>query len=235
MGTNTIDFHPKNSPTLKKYIQETFMPEQKSKKEKQNELTIKKYHLGCGTTFLKNWINIGYWSHLENGGLFNIDGAILLNHDLRLGIPAEDSSLEAVYHSHLLEHLNYKEGLSFIAEIHRVMQPNGLHRIIIPDLEAYAKAYLSKDSILLEKYREHILKNDHEIYKTPASIFMGMLHNHEHKWGWDWETIKWALERQGFKDIKRTLFQESEFEDIENMEPYSPVRCLESLCVECRK
>lgn len=207
----------------------------KIKKSTPNKQEFNRYHLGCGTVFLKGWLNIGYWSHLENDGLFDIDGAILLNHDLRFGIPAENSSLEAVYHSHLLEHLNYKDALNFIAEIYRVMKPGGLHRILVPDLEAFAKAYIEKKSILLDKYQEHVLKDDIEIYQTPASIFMGMLHNHEHKWGWDWESLKWVLERQGFKNIKRTLFQESDFHDIEQMEKYSPLRCAESLCVECYK
>lgn len=115
------------------------------------------------------------------------------------------------------------------------MRPGGLHRIVVPDLEVFAKAYIDRSGVLLDKYREHVLKDDIELYRTPASIFMGMLHNHEHKWGWDWDTLKWALERQGFKRVRRTLFQESDFDDIETMEPYTPLRCLESLCVECYK
>lgn len=198
-----------------------------------NERKLTRYHLGCGKIFLKGWLNIGYWTHLESGGLFDIDGATLLNHDLRFGIPAEEGTLEAVYHSHLLEHLSYPDALELIARIHKAMKPGGLHRILVPDLEAFAKAYLTPGSVLMEKYREHVLQDDADIYQTPASVFMGMLHNHEHKWGWDWETLKWALERQGFKQIRRTLFQESDFKDIDSLEQYAPLRCLESLCVEC--
>ena len=28
-----------------------------------NEMT--RFHLGCGVNFLKGWLNINYWSHLE--------------------------------------------------------------------------------------------------------------------------------------------------------------------------
>ena len=64
---------------------------------------------------------------------------------------------------------------------------------------------------------------------------MGMLHNHEHKCGYDWETLRWVLERVGFKRIRKVLFQESDLPDISTIEPYSPLRSLESICVECYK
>lgn len=200
-----------------------------------NPLT--RYHLGCGTIFLKNWLNIGHWNQLEQGRLYanpnNAEGTLLLNHDLRFGIPSAPGSLDAVYHSHMLEHLSYTDGLIFLGKIYEAMKPGGLHRILVPDLEAFSKAYVSNDSLLLEKYKEHVLNDGPDIYVTKAAIFMGMLHNHEHKSGWDWETLKWALERQGFSRVRRTLFQESDFPDIKEMEEYSPLRCMESLCVEC--
>lgn len=196
-----------------------------------------RFHLGCGTVFLKNWLNIGFWQQLEQGRIYanpnNALGTLMLNHDLRFGIPAPAGSLDAVYHSHLLEHLSYLDGLTFLEKIYHSLKPGGIHRIVVPDLEAFAKAYVSNDSLLLEKYKEGVLNEQPDLYVTKASIFMGMLHNHEHKCGWDWETLKWALERQGFQKVTRKLFQESDFPDIKEMEEYSPLRCMESLCVEC--
>jgi predicted SAM-dependent methyltransferase len=158
-----------------------------------------------------------------------------LNHDLRLGIPAEADTLDAVYHSHLLEHLSYFEGLEFLQKCHTALKPGGIHRVVVPDLEAFAKAYTTDDSFLLEKYKQYVLKDDQALYQTKASIFMGMLHNHEHKCGYDWETLKWALERAGFKNVRKTLFQESDLPDIVAIETYDPMRALESICVECSK
>lgn len=199
----------------------------------------KRLHLGCGTIFLKGWINVGYWDHLEQGRLYanpnGVEGAILLNHDLRLGLPAEPNSIEATYHSHMLEHLGYVDGLQFLQRIHDVLRKDGVHRILVPDLEAFAKAYVGADSLLLDKYKNAVLKDQAEIYQTKASIFMGMLHNHDHKWGYDWETLHWALQRLGFRNVVRTLFQESSLPDIKEIEEYSPLRALESLCVECIK
>lgn len=205
----------------------------------QNPTSLTRFHLGCGTIFLRGWLNVGYWNHLEQGGLYanpnQVEGTILLNHDLRLGIPAAPGSLDAIYHSHLLEHLTYQDGLDFLQRCYDALKPGGIHRLIMPDLEAFAKAYVSNDSLLLEKYKEHVLSDGPDIYQTKASIFMGMLHNHGHMCGYDWETLNWALRRIGFSRIRRTLFQESDLPDIKDIEEYSPLRCLESLCVECYK
>ena len=64
---------------------------------------------------------------------------------------------------------------------------------------------------------------------------MGMLHNHEHKMGYDFDTLKWVLERAGFERIRRTLVQDSDLADIAEVEPYVPIKAMESLCVECYK
>ncbi len=200
---------------------------------------VKRYHLGCGTIFLKNWINIGLWEHLEHGRLYanpnGTEGAVLLNYDLRFGIPAAPESLDAVYHSHMLEHLSFEEGLSFLTQIYGVLKTGALHRILVPDLEAFAKAYTGTDTLLLDKYRDAVLGDHSEIYQTKAAVFMGMLHNHGHKCGYDWDTLRWALQRSGFQNVTRTLFQESRIPDIKEIEEYSPLRALESLCVECSK
>ena len=202
-----------------------------------NDLT--RFHLGCGVNFLRGWLNVGYWTHLEQGKIYanvnQTEGTFLLNHDLRLGIPTEVNKLDAVYHSHLLEHLTYFEGLEFLKGCYEALKVGGIHKNNRTRLEAFSRAYVAGDDFLLKKYKEHVLKDHSELYQTKASIFMGMLHNHEHKCGYDWETLKWALERVGFKCIRKMLFQESDLPDITAIEAYSPLRSLESICVECYK
>lgn len=214
-----------------------YLPENSNKYLLDN--SPKKYHLGCGTIFLRNWLNIGHWTSIEQGSIIHnpngVMDTVLLNHDLRLGIPAANNSLESVYHAHMLEHLSYKDGISFLTKIYNSLEQGGIHRVIVPDLEAFIRSYCSSDSFLLNKYREHVLQEEKEIYVTKGSIFMGMLHNHEHKMGYDYETLKWILEYVGFRNITRTLYQESNLIDIKEIEQYSPLRTAESLCVECIK
>lgn len=63
-------------------------------------------------------------------------------HDLRQGIPFPDGSVDAVYHSHVLEHIDRAAVPGFLAEVRRVLRPEGVHRIVVPDLERDARAYL---------------------------------------------------------------------------------------------
>jgi len=202
-------------------------------------LNFKKFHLGCGIIFLKNYLNIGFWTNLEQNKLYaNPNGVVdtvLLNFDLTNGIPASDNSLEVVYHSHMLEHLTNNEGIEFLRECNRVLQPGAIMRLLVPDLESFSKKYVEGDDYFFDAYRKEALDNDSSLYPTRGAIFMGMLHNHGHKMGYDFETLQYVLKQTGFTNVKKTMFQESQLADIQEIEPYAPLRAAESLCIECIK
>lgn len=67
----------------------------------------------------------------------------LMVHDLAKGIPFADNSVDVVYHSHLLEHLDRDVATVFMREIARVMKPGGILRIVVPDFERCCRAYLA--------------------------------------------------------------------------------------------
>lgn len=88
-------------------------------------------NLGCGSHFNKRWINID----------FSKTGEGVIAHNLLNGIPFADNSFEVVYHSHVLEHFPKNEAKEFIKECYRVLKPNGIIRIAVPDLEQIVKNY----------------------------------------------------------------------------------------------
>jgi SAM-dependent methyltransferase len=200
---------------------------------------FRKYNLGCGTCFYQGYLNIGYWQTLAPDTLYaapnGVEGTVMLNWDLTHGVPAADNSLDVVYHSHLLEHLTNAEGITFLAECHRVLRPGGLLRVIVPDLAAWCRAYVGGDTFFIDSYHRTVLRGDRDLYPTPAAVFMGMLHNHDHKMGYDFDLLNHRLGRLGFERIRRTLFQESDLPEIAEIEAHEPVRTMESLCVECYK
>lgn len=202
-------------------------------------LNFKKFHLGCGIIFLKNYLNIGFWTNLEQNKLYanpnGVADTVLLNFDLTNGIPASDNSLEVVYHSHMLEHLTNNEGIEFLRECNRVLQPGAIMRLLVPDLESFSKKYVEGDDFFFDAYRKEALDNDSNLYPTRGAIFMGMLHNHGHKMGYDFDTLQYVLKQTGFTNVKKTMFQESQLTDIQEIEPYAPLRAAESLCIECIK
>src|SRR5262249_44741911 len=66
----------------------------------------------------------------------------LLAHDLSKGIPFASDSVDIVYHSHVLEHLDRPVAQRFLAETLRVLKPGGISRIVLPDFELLCRAYL---------------------------------------------------------------------------------------------
>lgn len=71
-----------------------------------------------------------------------LDGNVVV-HDLRKRLPIEDNSADAVYHSHVLEHIDRHQVGFFLAEIRRVLRPGGVQRIVVPDFELACRRYLA--------------------------------------------------------------------------------------------
>lgn len=67
----------------------------------------------------------------------------VMAHNLKKGIPFSSDSVDVVYHSHFLEHLDKDVAEKFLIEVKRVLKDGGIHRIVVPDLETASKAYLA--------------------------------------------------------------------------------------------
>jgi|SRR5713226_1512368 len=131
-------------------------------------------NLGCGVRFHPEWENVDFRS----------TGPGVRAHDLRKGVPYPDAAFEVVYHSHLLEHFPKESALIFLRECYRVLKPEGVIRVVVPDLEAIVRLYLEAqgrasrgergwaenyDWMLLEMYdqtvREHSGGSCNEFYR----------------------------------------------------------------------
>jgi len=66
----------------------------------------------------------------------------ILVHNLKKGIPFSSDSIDAVYHSHMLEHFDKGIAETFLLEVKRVLKPGGIHRIVVPDFERACRAYI---------------------------------------------------------------------------------------------
>ena len=198
----------------------------------------KRYNLGCGLKIYENFLNVGYWSQLKSDVLYkDLNGTmntVMFNHDLRNGVPAVDNSLDLVYHSHMLEHLSYVDGIEFLKDCFRVLKHGARMRVLVPDLELWINAYHNNNKFFFDQYKKYG-GIDPSIYFTKGAVFMGMLHNHEHKCGYDFESLEWVLKFVGFSNVSRTLYGDSDIDDILVMEPLDPIKIIESLCVECTK
>ena len=80
-----------------------------------------------------------------------------LAHDLRNGVPAANSSLQTIYHSHFLEHLTNDEGASFLRDCYQCLADGGTMRFALPDFELWCKKYVSKESNFFDWYKNAYL------------------------------------------------------------------------------
>lgn len=71
----------------------------------------------------------------------------IMVHNLARGLPFASDSIDVVYQSHLLEHLDKDIAKVFLLEVKRVLKPGGIQRIVVPDLEKTCRAYTSHISI----------------------------------------------------------------------------------------
>ncbi len=90
-------------------------------------------NLGCGRRRHPDWTNCDLVP----------DGSDVLAVDLRRPLPFDAATCDAVYSSHVLEHLAVADARRFVAEICRVLRPGGVVRLVVPDLEGIVRAYLA--------------------------------------------------------------------------------------------
>ena len=89
-------------------------------------------NLGCGERFHLDWTNLD----------LRPAGPSVQLWDVSKDLPFTDSSFDVVYHSHLLEHFAKADGMRLLKQCYRVLQPNGVIRVAVPDLEQIARLYL---------------------------------------------------------------------------------------------
>lgn len=94
--------------------------------------TLPYINLGCGDKYHKDWVNIDLYS----------DSPFVKSCDLRKGIPFAENSFEVVYHSQVIEHYEKDDARRFMKECYRVLKPDGIIRIVTPDLENVVRNYL---------------------------------------------------------------------------------------------
>lgn len=56
-------------------------------------------------------------------------------------LPFEEASVDAVYASHVWEHLYYDEALFASQECHRILKKSGIIRLVVPSLGEYVDQY----------------------------------------------------------------------------------------------
>lgn len=218
-------------------------------------------NLGCGLDAPTGWINIdsslnarlAKWPRIRRllGKLHIIPRQLLdvdwprniMIHDLRKGLPFGNDSVSYIYASHLLEHLTIQDALHLIAECYRVLKPNGVLLIIVPDLrqmsEKYVSAKLNGLSSETTLAADEFMRNLGTCpERQSASNWIVDLHwsvhnKNLHKWMYDESSVAHRLREAGFVEVTRKTCFDSAILNIELLD--KPSRFESAVCLEAAK
>tara|TARA_R110000796_G_scaffold106618_1_gene217077 strand:+ start:11535 stop:12071 length:537 start_codon:yes stop_codon:yes gene_type:complete len=177
-----------------------------------------KINLGCGKrNFGKDWIHIdgGDYEHLHSK-------------DIRK-LSFEDGVAGLIYASHIIEYFDREEIVPILKEWHRVLKPDGILQLAVPDFAVMAKLYDSGNYKLenfLGPLYGRMLMGNSVIY---------------HRTVYDFYCLKRLLLEVGYKNVKRYDWREtnhSHYDDhsqayLPHMDKNNGI--LISLNVECTK
>ena len=98
-------------------------------------------------------------------------------HDLMLDspLPFESDSLEAIFCSHVIEHLPNDKVQHLFNEVFRILAPNGYFRVTCPDMKLIYDAFCRKDTFFMSRFG--FQKKYHSLSVTSSFLhcFAGVL------------------------------------------------------------
>ena len=187
-----------------------------------------KVNIGPGLSARPDWVNVD---------IFKFYGVNCI-YDCRRGLPFAEGAVKYIFTEHFFEHIDYlEEAPPFLTDCYRVLEANGIIRIIVPDVEKYIYAYCAEGWEQLANVRP--LRPDHtdvhfgSRFSTKMEVLNAVFRQYfEHKYAYDFDTLELALRRAGFSDIHKQAFGKSLSPElcIDN-----PDRVSESLYVEAVK
>ena len=111
---------------------------------------------GCGLSAPMGWRNFDASPTLRFERL-PVIGRFYTKNDIRFpmnveygdivkGLPIEINSCKGIYCSHILEHLSLNDFRIALKNTYRILQPGGVFRLVLPDLEYYINQYHNNNS-----------------------------------------------------------------------------------------
>lgn len=154
-------------------------------------------HLGCGPNLLKDFVN------LDTQWLPGLD----LCCDLRRGIPVASGIIGGIYSEHCLEHTSLEAARFILAECHRALMPKSTIRIVVPDIELYARAYVkSLDGVAATFPNEYFVNNTG--INRPVALINELFYGPGHQYIYDFQALSTVLSDAGFSAIARCSFRQ---------------------------
>jgi len=193
---------------------------------------------GCGLSCPDGWINFDAsptlrLQRLPLIGSFLRRGSTIFPANVRYGdiikgLPITNNSAHGVYASHILEHLSYTDFWHALANTYRILRPGGLFRLVVPDLEARARKYLSEISTGDAEANSRFMRASSIGAETRLRgvrmMAQAAFGNTHHLWMWDEPSMAAALRSTGFTNVRRCKFNDSSDKMFQLVEDHTRFR-----------
>lgn len=201
---------------------------------------------GCGTCAPSSWLNFDAGpafllekrfpflkASLVRRGFPDYPASIRYG-DVIKGLPIKANTAERVYCSHVLEHLALDDCRKALRNVYSYLQPGGVFRFVLPDLEFYARQYLESEApTAAQTFMKDTLLGEQQGARGMQSLPRALFGRSQHLWMWDYKSFVPELAAAGFTAVRRATFGDSGdpiFAEVEDQGRW--VNCLG---VECRK
>jgi len=202
-------------------------------------------HLGCGPSVAKTrWVDLdGSWNARLNHlpvllrqairGFWRITGRqrvlVFPGHvrylNLNRRLPYPDHSVDAIYASHVWEHLHLNVAKRVTLECARILKPGGILRVVVPDVRVFIRTYLETDADhAVVRLNEALGYQDLErVDSLFRRFYVALTQLHQHKFMYDEKYLIRLFAESGFVSVSRRECFDSGIPEITDVE--SPHRC----------
>jgi len=223
--------------------------------------TPARLNLGCGTTSAPGWVNVdGSWSawlsrHRAIRSVLVRCGVVparagdgdwpddVVVRDLRKSLPFSSESFDAIYASHVVEHLYRTEAAGLLAECRRILKPGGLLRVVVPDLKAIVDEYVAAggnghgpttptDPCARLNSRLMLRQGSPPSGPLHLRLYSFFSDFHSHKWMYDATHLAGLFRDAGFADAAPRGYLDSGIPGIAEVERASRVLDGEGIVIE---
>ncbi len=198
-----------------------------------------KLNLGCGPVQPEGWVNIDGSNRAFLASKFNwLDNLLVkLNiipstefnrrtkyRNLFKGLPYPDNSAAGIYAGELWEHFEYQDAFALTAECCRVLKPQGVLRVCVPDGPTYWGKYMRiheeerakpRGNRDVQRLRNYVQLHFNEI--CTRKIYLRSM-GHKHKWQFDEVQLIEMFECNNFANVERMTYHQSRIPDIDKLE-----------------
>jgi SAM-dependent methyltransferase len=145
--------------------------------------------------------------------------------NIALGLPLADATVDAVYCSHVLEHLAFDDLRRALKNTFRILRSQGVFRLVLPDLRLIAERHVASTAPdAADKFMRESLLGLTTRPKGLSGLLRSWLGNSNHLWMWDFASLSAELQAAGFTAIRRAAlgdYADPEFQRVEDPERWS--------------